>query len=148
MFAVRKGSGQLIRVILPGVFLLLGAIWDIKYKKLPLALLVCFMAAGAPVNIFWPKYSVWDIAVGAFIGVLLYAISYVTSGQIGEGDGLLFVATGFFVGGAGNIVLLLWASVLCAVPAGVMLVIKKAGRKDRIPFVPFVFLAYLGQVIL
>ena len=131
-----------------GLFLALGAIWDIKKKKIPLALLVCFIATGLLTNIFWPEHSARDIVLGAFIGGVLYAVSYVTSGQIGEGDGILFVATGLFVGGINNFALLLWSSVLCAVLAGIILVAKKAGRKDTIPFVPFVFLAYIGQVIL
>ena len=145
---MRKGSKQLIRLVLPGLFLVLGMIWDIKQKKLPVVLLICFMVAGLLTNIFWPEYSVREIVCGVFIGIILYAVSYVTSGQIGEGDGILFVATGLFVGGISNFVLLLWASVLCAVVAGIMLISKKAGRKDKIPFVPFVFLAYVGQVIL
>lgn len=148
MFEVWKGSRQLIRVVLPGIFLVLGAIWDIKQKKIPLVLLICFMVTGLLINILWPEHSARDIVCGVLIGIILYAVSYVTSGQIGEGDGILFMATGLFVGGMSNFVLLLWASVLCAVPAGIMLIAKKAGRKDRIPFVPFVFLAYVGQVIL
>lgn len=131
-----------------GLFLLLGTIWDVKKKKIPLVLLSCFIATGLMINIIWPEHSAPDILLGAFVGCVLYVVSYVTSGQIGEGDGILFVATGLFVGGISNFVLLLWASVLCAVTAGIMLIVKKAGRKDTIPFIPFVLLAYIGQVIL
>ena len=131
-----------------GLFLLLGTIWDIKKKKIPIVLLACFIVTGLLINIFWPKHSAPDIVLGVFVGCVLYAVSYVTSGQIGEGDGLLFVATGLFVGGISNFALLLWASVLCAMTAGIMLIAKKAEKKDTIPFVPFVFLAYIGQVVL
>ena len=58
-----------------GLFLALGAIWDIKKKKIPLALLVCFIATGLLTNIFWPEHSARDIVLGAFIGGVLYAVS-------------------------------------------------------------------------
>jgi len=131
-----------------GIFLVFATVWDIRKKQIPLVLLVSFMASGVLINIFWPEYSVADIVMGAFVGILLYVVSCVTVGQIGDGDGILFVATGLFIGGINNFALLLWASVLCAVTAGIMLIVKRAGKKDRIPFVPFVLLAYLGQVIL
>ena len=138
----------MIRMILVGLFLALNTICDVRTKKIPIVLLVCFGMAGIIINIFLPEYTVKEIAFGAVIGVALWGISYVTAGQIGNGDGLLFVVTGLFIGGINNFALLFWSTAFCAITAGVLLFAKKVGRKDRIPFVPFVLLAYVGQVVL
>lgn len=138
----------MIRIIFMSVFLVLNTIWDIRTKKLPVILLICFGMAGIIINIILPEYSIKELAFGIAIGVVLWSISYVTVGQIGNGDGLLFVVTGIFIGGMNNFVLLLWATVFCALAAGVLLLIKRVNKKDRIPFVPFVLLAYIGQVVL
>lgn len=138
----------MIRIIFMSVFLVLNTIWDIRTKKLPVILLICFGMAGIIINIILPEYSIKELAFGIAIGVVLWNISYVTAGQIGNGDGLLFVVTGIFIGGMNNFVLLLWATVFCALAAGVLLLIKRVNKKDRIPFVPFVLLAYVGQVVL
>jgi len=148
LFAVRKGSGGMIRIVLMCFFLVFNTILDIKTKKLPTTILVCFCPIGIIVNFFQPEYSGKELALGAVVGLVLLVVSYVASGQIGSGDGILFVVTGLFIGGINNFCLLLWASVLCAVFAGVLLITKKVTGKDRIPFVPFVLISYLGQVIL
>lgn len=138
----------MIRIIFMSVFLALNTIWDIRTKKLPVILLICFGMAGIIINIILPEYSIKELAFGIAIGVVLWSISYMTAGQIGNGDGLLFVVTGIFIGEMNNFVLLLWATVFCALAAGVLLLIKRVNKKDRIPFVPFVLLAYVGQVVL
>lgn len=138
----------MIRIILLGIFLLVNSICDIKTKKLPLILLICFGIVGILTNIFLPEYSLKELAFGVAIGAALFGAGYVTAGQIGSGDGILFMVMGLFVGGITNFCLLLWASIFCAMVSGVLLLAKKVSRKDRIPFVPFVFIAYIGQVIL
>ena len=111
----------MIRMILVGLFLALNTICDVRTKKIPIVLLVCFGMAGIIINIFLPEYTVKEIAFGAVIGVALWGISYVTSGQIGNGDGLLFVVTGLFIGGINNFALLFWSTAFCAITAGVLL---------------------------
>ena len=54
-----------------------------------------------------------------------------------------FVMTGLFLGFWENLVLLLLASVLAGIGAAVLLFFRKKKKKERIPFVPFVFTAYV-----
>ena len=68
---------------------------------------------------------------------------FVTHESIGYGDGCLFVMTGLFLGFWENLVLLLLASVLAGIGAAVLLFFRKKKKKERIPFVPFVFTAYV-----
>ena len=51
--------------------------------------------------------------------------------------------TGLFLGFWDNLALLVLASVLAGVSAVLLLLMKKRKKQDRIPFVPFVFVAYV-----
>ena len=86
-----------------------------------------------------------DWAASAAIGVCLLLISRVADGAIGEGDGLYFIVTGFFVPWSVNLGLLCYGLLLCCVYAmGVIIwgVAKDVFvREIRIPFLPFVALA-------
>lgn len=139
----------MIRNVFIIIFLIFNTICDIRTKKLPILGLICFGAAGAAINIFLPEYSFFELLLGMGTGIVLLIISRATSGQmIGEGDGILFIITGLFIGGINNIKLLLWAALLSAIIAGALLMTKKAVGKDRLPFVPFVLIAYIGQGVL
>ena len=74
-------------------------------------------------------------------------LSWISHGSIGAGDGAVLVATGVFLGFWGNLRLLFLALILSALVAGYLLVIKRKGRKDRMPFIPFLFLADLLLMI-
>ena len=76
-------------------------------------------------------------------GIALLLYSLVTHESIGYGDGCLFVMTGLFLGIWENLVLLLLASVLAGIGSAVLLFFRKKKKKERIPFVPFVFTAYV-----
>ena len=87
--------------------------------------------------------SVFYLMTGMSVGIALLLYSLVTHESIGYGDGCLFVMTGFFLGIWENLVLLLLASVLAGIGSAVLLFFRKKKKKERIPFVPFVFTAYV-----
>jgi high-affinity Fe2+/Pb2+ permease len=58
-------------------------------------------------------------------------------------NGYLPTMTGLFLGIWENLVLLLLASVLAGIGSAVLLFFRKKKKKERIPFVPFVFTAYV-----
>jgi len=138
----------MMRIVLVISLLLINTVFDIRTKKIPVVVLVGFGAVGVLVNLFYKEYSVVEIIAGTAVGVALFVVSRITDGQIGEGDAFLFMITGLYVGGINNIVLLLWASILCALVAAILLLTRQVNKKDEIPFVPFVLLAYVGQVFL
>ena len=94
------------------------------------------------------RVSVPLLLLGGMTAVLLHLFalllySLVTHESIGYGDGCLFVMTGLFLGIWENLVLLLLASVLAGIGSAVLLFFRKKKKKERIPFVPFVFTAYV-----
>ncbi len=137
----------MLRAVMVVVFLISSSVCDIRSKKIPIWLIIVFAVLGVLFTIFAPTHSFGDLAVGVGGGAVLIVVSIVTAGQIGMGDGLLFVVLGIFCGSS-NIGLLICAMFLCAVVAGTLFVTKQVKRKDRLPFVPFVLCAYIGQLLI
>ena len=81
------------------------------------------------------------------VGVLLYGVSRVSHGSIGEADALVCAVTGAAIGMMRNLEMLLISLLLAALVGGALLVIKRVGLKYQMPFVPFVFASY-GMVML
>ncbi len=82
------------------------------------------------------------LLLGMFWGVFLWGISKVTKGGIGEGDALVYAVTGAALGFWGNLELFMISLILASIASLWLLVIKKKGRKYKIPFIPFTAAAY------
>ena len=129
-------------------FLLLGmlAVYsreDIKTGTLPVRGLLLGGAAGVGIYLYMRPCSVLSLAGGIGVGLVLLLFAAVSRGSIGSGDGYLLCVTGIFLGFWDNLALLMSALLFSAGFAGILLLIKRCGRKEKIPFVPFVLAAYL-----
>lgn len=139
---------KLLSEILMGLWLFLCGWQDFKEKKMSVVLLVTgglglavfFIAVGGlPLSSRLPGFA---------IGLLLLILSKLLRGQVGRGDGIILCVTGLCLGFRDNLNLLFYSLTLTAVVSLALLLFKKAGKKDTIPFIPFVFLSYLGGVFL
>lgn len=88
-----------------------------------------------------------DRLYGAGIGVLLIVISLITKGQIGMGDGFLFIVIGFGVGFWNSFSVLIYSLIFVCIGACCLLGFKKKQKKTEVPFVPFIGLGYISLVI-
>lgn len=116
---------------------------DWKTERVSVPLLLLGGMAAVLLHLFAQEESVFYLMTGMSVGIALLLYSLVTHESIGYGDGCLFVMTGLFLGIWENLVLLLLASVLAGIGSAVMLFFRKKKKKERIPFVPFVFTAYV-----
>lgn len=80
---------------------------------------------------------------GIAVGLVLLAVSKLTHGQIGEGDGITFLITGFCLGFEENFLLLLEALLLSSMWGLIWMLMKKINLKTSLPFVPFVLTAFV-----
>lgn len=80
-------------------------------------------------------------------GVFYLLMSLISGAQIGWGDGLAVLVLGLFAGFADTVLITAAAQFICAVSAGLMLVMKKADRNTRIPFLPFLLTAAAGLCV-
>lgn len=130
------------------LFLLLTSLWDWKTREVPLWLMFGGTAAILSYGAWQGRLSLPDMLGGMLVGVFLLAAGSISKGQVGAGDGIVFVITGMSLGFQENFLLLAGSFFLSSLFCLGLLAIKKVGGKERIPFLPFTFAAYLAQVLL
>ena len=134
------------RIILLGM-LSLYAVEDIRKKRISVRYLWIFGVAGIAINLFQRSISVPDMLLGAAVGAALVAVSLLTRGSIGLGDGFLLMTAGIFLGGSSVLELLFISLLYAALVSLGMLAFRRWKRKREIPFVPFLLLGYLTMMV-
>lgn len=96
--------------------------------------------------LFWERTMI-DLLLGVVIGVGVLLIAWVSRECVGAGDGIMLMISGIYLGFWGNLELLLTALLLVGIAALFLIVVKRKGKNYRVPFLPFVLVAYLIQLI-
>lgn len=89
-----------------------------------------------------------DTIVGMFPGIIVLAVSVISKGQVGIGDGIVLTAAGGMLEGSESVEVFILSLLLVFIFSCIGLIIKKLSRKSALPFVPFYFAAYMGVVYL
>lgn len=122
---------------------------DMKTKRVPLwtvALLTSFGILEVVMTLT-DRTGTWtEVLLSMAPGLLLFGLSLMSAHAVGAGDGLLLAAAGPVFGLRGIAVMLMIALGMSALVSVVLLLTKKADRKARIPFVPFLTTA-MGVVL-
>lgn len=126
-----------------GILLLIGALQDIRAKRIHLWIILTGGLTLCVCILFSHNISLTDRVGGLSVGLFVILVSKITGGKIGMGDGFLLCVTGIGLGFWGNLELFALALFAAAVLSVFLLLFKKADRKKCIPFVPFLLLAYL-----
>lgn len=131
--------------IAEGIFLggLAGfSVYDLKTKKVPVAAVALF---GTAVLIYrlCTGAGPAELLPGVLPGLALLLAAVCTKESIGTGDGLLLCVLGVFCGIKKAMAVLGMALVFAALLAVILLVIKRAGKKTELPFLPCLFAGYL-----
>lgn len=126
----------------------IAGIVDLKWKKINILLIIPFLIAGIICNLKFKFLSFPVILGGMAIGLIMFLVGAITQGKIGYGDGLILIVTGLYLGFFDNLFLLLSATFLAAIIGVLLLLIKRVNKNYEIPFIPFLFLAFLGDLIL
>ena len=132
-----------IRHICTLVFLLANGWKDWKRHQISLLMTAAFALAGIVFS-FLEQRAVQDLLVPGGTGLRFLALSILTGGALGMGDGWILLALGTALH-TGEYVRMLCLGMICAaVYAGFLLIVRRKDRKTEIPLVPFLFLGYLG----
>ncbi|MDO4318353.1 MAG: prepilin peptidase [Lachnospiraceae bacterium] len=129
-------------VILWGGYLLFLAIWDVKERRLSRWMLGAALLI-ALFGFFVPSGNWIGRILGAGIGALFCGISFISHEGIGWADSLLLLLLGVTFGGARLLFILGAALMLLLAAAVVLFILRKVKRKDRLPFMPFLFIGYV-----
>lgn len=135
----------MIELIVVFIYLGIMTVYDIRYREIQLGIsgVAALVLMVQRLRLVFQGEMPWYFAFGGvLVGFFLIALSICTRGQIGIGDGIVFIISGIPLGIFENGLLLLAALCVAAV-AGVFLVAcKRMGRKEVFPFVPCVCAAY------
>lgn len=124
------------------LLLAFNSICDWRYREISVVMTLLGIIFSGFLFIFMPSYTIWEVLGGIGIGIFLIVCSLVTKGQIGIGDGIICCFTGLCGGFFDTLGMLLTGLFFSAAVSAVLLITKKAGRKTKIPFVPFLFVGY------
>lgn len=127
--------------------LAVSAYRDWREKQIYLYLPVGAMILGLIWHLVCQERALEDMLLGAVVGLVMMIIGKVTGEAIGIGDGIMLVVSGVFLGFWGNMCLLMTALLLVGCVSLVLIVIGKKGKDYRLPFLPFLLVAYLLQLL-
>lgn len=132
------------------LIMIISSIGDIRSRDVFLwEILGCFgmSFAKVAVSIYGGNFDASDVLMSLVPGVFLLLLSFVSGQSVGYGDGLLILCAGPALG-AGVAVMGMVAGVFaCGLISGILLVLKKVGKKAKMPFVPFLTLG-MGVMML
>lgn len=137
-------SFELITALILISMLMIIFVTDMIYMLIPNKILLFFLPLLVIMRIISPLDPWYDGLIGASVGyILLAAIILFSKGGMGGGDMKLFALLGFVLGWKAMLLTLFLASFLGTIIGGVLMAINKTGRKQPIPFGPYIVVAGL-----
>ena len=129
------------------LMLILLSVSDLKSHTIPVLPVLVFAAVMAAVHLSAGDLPAVRIFTGMLPGLFLLAVSLASRSSIGTGDGIAVAACGAAIGLSSELASLTAALVLCCAYSIVLLIRKKAGRKDTLPFLPFLTAGHILVLI-
>ena len=130
------------------LLLLPCTITDLKRMEVPVLLIVILSLASAAVEALFFEFRLKDALLGAGLGLVFVGVALAARKSFGMGDGILLTGIGLFAGFSVLLPLLFSAFLLTAVYGGVVLIMRKGSLKKRLPFVPFLLVAAVVNMII
>jgi leader peptidase (prepilin peptidase)/N-methyltransferase len=134
-------------MVFAGIFLFICTYTDIKDKCINVNICIVFGVIGLIYKYFCNSIGLMSVAMAILPGILLLMISIISKGSVGKGDAVVTGTMGLYVGGVKTILILSnGILILCIVGIICMLIMKK-DKSYRIPFVPFLTIGFIYQII-
>ncbi len=125
--------------------LIIIAFIDLEHKIIPDVITIPGIIIGLAVSFTMPHITVLNSVKGLLVGGgLFYAVAVLSRGGMGGGDIKLIAMIGAFLGWKSTLLTIFLGSLIGSVAGITLIVLKKKGRKDMIPFGPFLS---LGAII-
>ena len=114
-----------------------GSIIDVRKRSVHVAFFAA-VAAGIAALMFWDRSIPAEARLfGILTGLLFLGLSFITKEAVGKGDAVMIMLTGAALGFSATAAVLCIGFLLLSLISLVLVVVKKYGRKERIPFFPF-----------
>ncbi len=137
-------SRFLLSIIL--IVQLVAAIVDLKHKIIPISLIIAALLIGTAF-LYVSYVCKMDLSaknhlsggLGSFI--IIMVLLFLSKGQIGTGDLMLFTVTGFYTGMSIALLIICLSILISGVYSTFLLISKRGSKNTEIPFAPFILLA-------
>lgn len=131
------------------LFLIVGMVWDFKNKSIPKKYVYAWSLVAITYVIFYliNGKSILDMVIALIPGIVSLFLSFVTKEQIGIGDGIVILLTGFFLNIKDVMGMVFVAFIVLTIVTMVFLVTHLVSGKSRIPFIPFLFVGHLVCIL-
>ncbi|MBQ2900481.1 MAG: prepilin peptidase [Agathobacter sp.] len=130
-----------MKEIILGIWLGIQGVMDFKYKEIPL----WFTLLGGVVGIVIcvrEERTVFEVLVSCLPGLVVIFFSWMTKEIIGFGDGIVLLVMGFYLSLSQVLSVGMFAVFIAGIVALILLTVFQKGGSYRIPFIPFLTLAY------
>ena len=125
------------------IYLFLSARSDLRTRQVRL-LFPCLIAGAAiPVNLLLDAYPPTDLPYIFGGAAALFLVSFISHSAIGYGDDFVIFACLALLGPQEELLCLTCGLLCSAVLSAILLIRRKAGRKDTLPFLPFLFAGHV-----
>lgn len=121
---------------------------DILHRKIFLQWLIYFAIAGVLCWKLITKQPFTMLILGVIPGFVFFLFSFVSHGSIGLGDGILLMALGIYLGAATIVRVIFYSVFISAFCALFLYFGKNKGKDYEMPFVPFIFIAFLIDIVI
>lgn len=147
---------NILRLLLLGTLLAAAAYIDALSHRIPNKIVLYTAAVFAGCTVLDFLLSGTDalpmmlngLAAAVMFFLVFFLVRLASRGGVGYGDIKMITAAALIFGVYGTFSFLLVSHVLAAAAAIVLLVSKKATRKDGLPFGPFFYLGYLATILM
>ena len=116
---------------------------DIRKREVSLLATGIFAVIGI-INALWHGTIFWEWIGAVGFGTALIALSVVSKGAVGMGDGLVLAALGTVLTFGELLGVFMMGLLCCSVWGIILLILPRTGRKTEIPFVPFLLLGFFA----
>jgi leader peptidase (prepilin peptidase)/N-methyltransferase len=118
--------------------LLVAALIDYDHKIIPNIITLPGMVIGLGLSLLVLPITLVDSLLGLLLGGgLFYLIAFLTKGGMGGGDIKLIAMVGAFLGWSGALFTIFSGALLGSLVGIVLMLLGRKGRKDKVPFGPF-----------
>ena len=129
------------------IMLIIFSVEDILYREISVKVILVFLLMGIGIRVYDNTLLSTEIFWGIFIGMIIIASSIILAGNIGVGDGIMFVLTGLFLGIADNLRILIFSVTISGIIGGLLIILKIKKKDYKMPFTVFILISYIGVII-
>ena len=130
------------------LFFFAAALIDLRTSRLSIWFLISGLVAGLLLLFLSERFTVKGFLFALIPGTALFLIALLTKQAVGYGDCLLLLITGIFLGPERTILQFFISLLLAGGFSILLLVLQKKGRRENLPFAPFLLAGYVGVLII